>query len=71
MQPLESVNALDDHYDKYLQNYEILVGSGPSSAHWFGSFCFVDLVHEAQNLYEGIIIIDHSILQYINNIIEY
>ena len=71
MQSLESLNALDDHDDKYLQDYEILVGSGPSSAHWFGSFRFVDLVYEAQNLYEGTIIIDHSILQYTNNITEY
>jgi hypothetical protein len=71
VQSLESLNALDDHDDKYLQDHEILVGSGPSSAHWLGSFRFVDLIHEAQNLYEGTVIIDHSILQYINNMIEY
>jgi len=71
MQSLESLNALDDHDDKYLQDYEILVGSGPSSAHWFGSFRLVDFVYKAENLYEGTVIIDHSILLYINNMIEY
>lgn len=47
VQPLEGLNTLDDHDDKYLQNHEILVGSGPSPAHWFGFFHFVDFVHEA------------------------
>ena len=71
MQSLKGLNALDDHYDKYLQDHEILVGSGPSPAHWFGSFRFVDLVHEAQNLYEGTVIIDHSILHCVNNMIYF
>ena len=65
MQPLKGLNTLDDHNDKHLQDNDILVGSGPSPVHWFGFFHFVDLVHEAQYLYEGIVIIDHSILRYI------
>src|SRR5665648_271374 len=46
VQPLKGLNMLDDHNDKYLQNNDILVGSGPSPAHWLGFFHFVDLVHE-------------------------
>ena len=47
VQPLKGLNMLDDHNDKYLQNNDILIGSGPSPAYWFGFFHFVDLIDEA------------------------
>jgi hypothetical protein len=64
-QTLKGLNTLDDHNDKHLQNNDFLVGSGPSPAQWFGFFRFLEVVHEAKYLYEGII--NHSTFGYIEH----
>jgi hypothetical protein len=47
VQSLKGGNTFDDHHDKYLQDNDIVVYSGPPPAHRLGFFRFVDLVYEA------------------------
>ena len=68
VQPFEGFDALYDHDDEDFQDHEIPVGFGPSAAYWLWVLRFIDIVHEAQNLYEVVVIIDHDSSSDIDNI---